>query len=153
MEVMEIASHPACASETAQFLKIVAAEDIDGHIGVVADIEAALSLVGREVHGHSGAGHFGLRISALADETLGEIAALSRVPVRIAARLAQIRIETVEHLDTVVAAVADIELAVIGNLGAMHRVPEGDRLFVALCIVVRPAPAARAAASSTGLLP
>src|SRR5208337_939675 len=109
------------------FLKSLAVEDIDGHVGVVADIEAALSLVGREVHGHGGAGHFGLRIRVLADEFLGEIAALAGFPARVAARLSEIRIKTVEHLDAVVAAVADVELAVVGDLYAMHRIPEVDR--------------------------
>src|SRR5437763_1743733 len=116
MQVMEIAGHSACASDTAKFLKVLAVEDIDGHIGVVADIEAALSLVGREVHGHGCARHFGLRISAFADEFLSEIAALAGFSARIAARLSQIGIKAVEHLDAVVAAVANIELAVIGNL-------------------------------------
>src|SRR5580700_6613493 len=50
MQPVEIAGHPPAMSEPAELLKIVAAEDVDRLVGVVADIEAALRLVGREVH-------------------------------------------------------------------------------------------------------
>src|SRR5262249_9466201 len=89
MQVMEIAGHPASASTTSRFVKILGIEGVGGLVGVVADVEAALSFVGREVHGQGCAGHFGLRIRALADESPSKIAPLARLAVRIAARLAQ----------------------------------------------------------------
>src|ERR1700680_57149 len=50
MQVVEVSRHPASAAEPAQLLQIASVQDVDGHVGVVADIETALRLVRGEVH-------------------------------------------------------------------------------------------------------
>ena len=68
---------PAAASEPAEFLQIASVQDVDGHIGVVADIEATLRLVGGEVHGNGGSDD----VRVFADELLGHETAFAGVPV------------------------------------------------------------------------
>jgi len=46
MQPVEIAGHPAAMSEPAELLEIVAVQDVNRLVGVVADIEAALRLIG-----------------------------------------------------------------------------------------------------------
>ena len=136
MQPVEVARHPAAVTETAQLLQVAAVQDIDGHVGVVADIEAALLFVFREVQGDGGADDVGVR----ADKLLGHETALAGRAGRIAAGLAQGRIVDVKDLNTIVSPVADIDLAVIGNLDAVHGVAEECRLSVAFDVVVNPCP-------------
>src|SRR6185369_16079127 len=42
MKVVEFSSVSATASEPAQFLQIASVQDVDGHVGVVANVEATL---------------------------------------------------------------------------------------------------------------
>ncbi len=61
-------------------------------------------------------------------------------PRRIAARLAKRGIVLIKHLNAIISPVADINLAVIGDLHAMHGVAKECGLFVAFGIVGDPRP-------------
>src|ERR1700733_4723516 len=50
MQPVEIAGHPARASETAELFETAAIEDVDGLVGVIADVQTALRVVLGEVH-------------------------------------------------------------------------------------------------------
>src|SRR5579863_2658008 len=132
MQPVEIAGHPSAMAEPPELLEFVAAQDVDGLVGVVADIETALRLVGREVHRHRRAGHHGLSVGLGADEALGHEAAFAGFAIRIAALLAERGILAVEHLDAVVAAVADVNLAVVSNLHAMHGIAKEGGFRISL---------------------
>src|ERR1700731_3790587 len=54
---VEITGHPAAMAEPPVWWEPVAAQDVDRLVGVFADIEILLRLVGREVHRHRCAGH------------------------------------------------------------------------------------------------
>src|SRR6202020_592593 len=125
-------------SEPAELLQIVAIQDVNRLIGIVADIETALRLIGREVHRYRRARHHRLGIGFRADETLGHEAAFAGLAIRIAALLAKSGILAIEHLNAVVAAVADVNLAVVGDFYAMHRIAEERRFRLAFCRSLRP---------------
>src|ERR1700733_4575501 len=132
MQPVEITGHPAAMSESAELLQIAAIQDVNGLVGIVADIEAALRLIGREVHRHRRTWHHRLGVGFRADETLGHEAALTGFAIWIAAFLAERSILAVEHLDAIVAPVADVNLAVVGDLHAMHGIAKERRFRFAL---------------------
>ncbi len=65
---------------------------------------------------------------------------LPAFPVGLAAGFAKRGIVLVKHLKAIVSPVTDIQLAVFGDLYAMHRVPKECRLFVAFGRVSDPRP-------------
>ena len=99
-------------AEPSQLLQITSIQQVDGHVGVVSHIQATLRFVAGKIDGHGSPGDRG--VGVFADELLGDEAALAGLAGRIAARLAQIGTVLIEHLNAIVAAVADINLAVIG---------------------------------------
>src|ERR1700748_2069959 len=60
--------HPAAAPEPAQLLQIASVQQVDGHICVIAYVEATLRRVFGEAHGNRGANDVGV----LADKLLGD---------------------------------------------------------------------------------
>src|SRR5579863_4170928 len=132
MQPVEIAGHPAAMSEPAELLQIAAVQDVNRLVGIVADIETALRLIGREVHRHRRARHHRLGVGFRADETLGHESTFSGFAIWIAAFLAERGILAVEHLDAIVAAIADINLAVVGDFYAMHGIAKERRFRFAL---------------------
>ena len=125
-------------SEPAKLFQIAAVEDVDRLVGVVADVEAGLRVVGREIHRHGRPRHHGCGVGGRADKALDHEAAFARLTVRIAAFLTKRRIVAVEHLDAVIAAVADINPAVIGNLHTVHGITEERRLLLTPSRALRP---------------
>src|ERR1700722_6853151 len=87
-----------------------------------------------------------------ADKLLSNETAFAGLASQIAARPAQRGIVLIEYLDAVISPVADINLAVIGDLHAMHGVPEECRLFVAFGIVVDPRPSGRGGCIVDGIV-
>src|SRR6202008_3143686 len=73
-----------------------------------------------------------------ADKALGDEAAFAGLAVRIAALFSKRGILAVEHLNAVIAAVADVNPAVIGDLHAVHRISEERGLLDALGGILRP---------------
>src|ERR1700679_585841 len=88
MDPVEISCRPAAAPQAAQLLEVGAVENVDGHVGVIRDVEAALLLVFGEIQGDSGPDDVGV----LADKLLGHKSALTASPLGIGARLAQHRV-------------------------------------------------------------
>ncbi len=133
VQPVELAQLHAAASYAAQLLQVAAVEDVDGHVGIVADIEAALRPVGGEVDRHRGSRNGGAR--PFTDELLAHETAPARFPVRIGAGLAQIGIQGVEDLDAVVAAVALFHAYVdegkLSQIGMRLEIPE---IFLGLLI-------------------
>ena len=95
-------------------------------VGVVADIKATLRFVRGEVHGNSGSNDVG----AFADKLLADETAFADLASGIVARLTQHGRVLIKHLNTIVAPIADINLAIISDLHAMHWVPEERRFSV-----------------------
>src|SRR5208282_5170701 len=89
MQPVEVAGHATRVAEAAELLKIAASQDVDGLVGIVADIEAALRFIGGEVHRYSRTWHDGQGIGVTADPALGHKSALARNTVWIAAGRAQ----------------------------------------------------------------
>ena len=65
---MEFARRTAAVPEAPEFLQIASIQNVDRHVGVVSDIQAALRLVGGEVHGDRGSDDVGV----IADKLLGD---------------------------------------------------------------------------------
>ena len=95
---MKLSSHTATPAEPAQFLQVASIQDVNGHIGVISDVKAALSLVGREVHGDCRSDDIGV----VAHELLGNKTAFPGHAGCIGARLAQRGIILVEDLNAVI---------------------------------------------------
>src|SRR5215469_8043867 len=117
---MEFTGHPAAASQPAQLLQVVAIQNIDCHVGVITNIEATLRFVWGEIHGNCGSNYIGV----FTNELLRQKAAFASFARRIAARLAQRGAILIKNLNPIVSSVADIDLAIIGDLYAMYGVPE-----------------------------
>lgn len=134
MQVVKFAGHPSAASQPAQLLEVISIQDVDCHVGVVANIKAALRLVFGEIDGYGSSDY----IRVFADRLLREETAFAGYARWIAARLAQRGIVFVKHLNPVVPPVTDINLPVIGDLYAVHRVPEECRFLITLGVVRDP---------------
>ena len=137
MQPVELPSLTSAPPKPAELLQRVPLQHVDGHVGVVADIEAGLFGVGREVHRYRRSRQ---AVCAYRHELFLHEAALARVAGRVAALLAKSRIAAIEHLHAVVAAIADIEQAVFGDLHAVYRRAEKRRSHVALVEIVHPDP-------------
>src|SRR5436190_415648 len=135
VQPVELASLAPAPPEPSELFERVALQHVARHVGVVADVEAGLSGVGREVHRHRRSRQ---AVGVDRDELLFHEAAPANLTRRIAAFLAKVRIAAVEHLHAVVAAIADIEQAVLGDLHTVHRRAEERRLHVAFREVVHP---------------
>src|SRR5215831_2413631 len=109
VQPMELAGFASAASDSAELLQRVALEDVDRHVGVVADVEARLRRVGREIHRHRGSRQ---AVGLHRDELFLHEAALAGGAARIRAWLAEVGIAAVEDLHAIVAAVADVNQAV-----------------------------------------
>src|ERR1035437_754241 len=138
MQPMEFAGHAAASSEPAQLLQIAPVQDVDGHVGVVPNIETTLRLVAGETYRYRRSRYGG--VGVFANESLRNEAAFARLATRIAACLPEYGIAVVKHLYAVIAPVADINLAVIGELYAMHWGAEECGLFAPSFIVPYPRP-------------
>src|SRR5208337_1304029 len=79
-------------------------------------------------------------VGVIADKLFGDETACAGLASGIAARLAKRGIVLIEHLDAIISPIADINLAVVGDLYAMHGVPKESRSFVAFGIVDDPRP-------------
>src|SRR5215831_2809798 len=132
---MELTSFAPAPPEPAQFLQCVPLQYVHRHVRVVADVEAGLLGISRKIHRHCRARKtvglycYGL----LLDET-----ALTRFAARVEAFLTEVRIATVEDLDAVIAAVADINQTFLADLHAVHWIAEEGGLHIALGEVGHP---------------
>src|SRR5207237_3367091 len=99
------------------------------HVGVVADVEAGLPGISREIHRHCRARE---TVRLYRDGLFLDEAALARFTGRVEAFLTQVRIATVEDLNAVIAAVADINQAFLADLHAVHGIAEERGLHIAL---------------------
>src|SRR5215472_1638870 len=122
---MEFSSHPATAAEPPELLQIAPVQNVDCHVGVVSDIEATLRLIPGEVYGNGCSNDVGV----FADKLFSDETAFAGFTSWISARFAKHGIIFVKHLNAIISTVADIELAVVGYLDAMHRVAKECRLF------------------------
>src|SRR6202521_2861461 len=128
---MELACLAAAGSDAAQLRQILPVDDINRVVGKVGDVHAALLRIGGKVDRAGRAGRSLWSDVEFADET-----AFARLAVRIGTGLPRLR--GPEHLHAVIAAVADVEQAVAGQFGAVHRAAEKLRLHLAALELGRP---------------
>jgi len=70
VQPVKFARHPAASSQPAEFLQVAPVQDVNGHIGIVANVKAALRLVAREAHRNRRSDR---RVGVFADKLLGRI--------------------------------------------------------------------------------
>ena len=146
---MELAGLTAAAADARELGHILPVDDVDDVVDEVGDVHAALLGVGREVHRARGAADRLRRDRELADETT-----FADFAVRVLAGLA--RFGRLEHLHAIVAAVAGVEQAVVGEPRAVQRAAEKFRFHIAGLEVVVPGGAvgfAAAVFTDDGVLP
>src|SRR6185503_2038718 len=68
MSPVEFARRAAAVAEPPEFFEIASIQNINRHVGVVCDVQAALRLVGGEVHGDGSSDDVGV----IADKALGD---------------------------------------------------------------------------------
>src|SRR5437870_2520836 len=95
VEPMELTGFTPAPPEAAQFLQRVPLQHVHRHVGVVADVEAGLLGIGREIHRYRRARE---TVCLYRHELLLDEAALARFAARVEAFLAQVRIAAVEDL-------------------------------------------------------
>jgi len=136
MQIVELASPPPTPSELTKLLQIASVQNVDGHIGVVPHIHAALGFIRGEIHGNRRAND----VRVIADKLFSKETTCGGLASRIAARPAKRGIVLIEHLNAIIPPIADVKLAVARNLDAMHGVPEESRFSVAFRVVRNPGP-------------
>src|SRR5205823_2507288 len=112
-------------------------------IGKIGDVKTALLRIRREIRGAGGAGCRLGRHGYFSDET-----AFAGFTSRVLTRFADLR--CLEDLYAVVAAVADIEKAVVTQLDAMHGAAEEVWFHLAAAEIRRPFPGAFSCFSTGG---